>query len=88
MSETIMYIITLEMSNYDHTIDKGLAKALRAKPGEAHAEYCGRNFHSVVHYKDDKFHCEISQYHVVQETISEDTLPLIMTAVSDKYGYD
>lgn len=79
--------IGYEMSNFDGSIDEGMAEALIAGEGRVHGRHAGWNFNSLVYYKDGKFHADVFRYRVYMETISEETLEELMDATNQKYGY-
>ena len=81
--------IYLGMSNCDHTIDDGLAEALRANP-RARARYSGWNFCAYVWVEpdDDHFSCEVWRHNEPVKTIRRSTLRDIMTDVSNEFGWD
>jgi hypothetical protein len=80
------YLGELEMSNFDHTVDDGLAEKL--KSGKNWADYSAWNFHGRIFWDNNKeqFGCEIRQYRALMEIIFADTLEEIMEEVSCKYG--
>ena len=78
--------LDIGMTNFDHSIDDGLADALKAKAGEVYAQYAGYNFCGYVYFEDTKFQCDVWVYNTKRETISKESLPAIMESVSDKYG--
>ncbi len=71
------------MTNFDHTIDKKVAKLLKKE--KLYAQYSGWDFHGNVWF-NNKWYCMIKCYCVHRETIEADTLEEIMTMVSKKYG--
>jgi hypothetical protein len=76
------------MSNFDHTIDKGFADALKAAPNEAYGHYSGWNFAGRVFWDGAQFQCEVWRYHEVVEIVTASTLEDIMREVCDRYGDD
>ena len=76
------------MSNFDHSIDKGLENKL--KSGKVFSQYSGYNFCGYVYYdkKKKKFGCEVWQYHSLTEVIYKKKLEEIMEEVCEKYGSD
>ncbi len=74
------------MTNFDHTIDDGLAEALMDDP-TAFANYCGWNFCAYVWANGANFVCEIWSYGSPEEIIQAGSLEEIMEAVSESYGY-
>jgi hypothetical protein len=77
----------LGMSNFDHTIDEGLAEALRnGKRGE-HAAW---NFHGTLWYdqQSEEF-CElVRRYRVPVTVVRARSLEELMSAVNSEYGWD
>jgi len=86
--ERITLLRDLGMSNYDHSIDVGLAEALQAAPGAVCARYTAYNFCAEVYFTDGQFRAGVWCYQIFQETIAANTPEELMTAVSDKYGWD
>ncbi len=80
-------LLSLGMSNFDHSIDNGLSEALRADPA-AMAQYSGYNFCAYVCSLGSQFQCEVWLRNSPIETILADSLEAIMEKVSDKYGYE
>lgn len=76
----------LGMSNFDHSVDDGLAEALCANTN-VFAQYSGWNFCGYVRYRDGMFECEVWQYGSPQEIIRADSLEDIMEQVPDEYGH-
>lgn len=74
------------MSNFDHIIDKDVAKKIKRE--DYYAQYSGCNFCGYVWWQNNKWHCEVWRYRSFVETISENTLEEIMSSVSDQYGND
>lgn len=74
------------MSNLGHIIDIDVAEAIKNKP--FFSQYSGWDFCGYVWWQADKWHCEIWTYRSWRETISADTLEIIMVKVCDTYGYD
>lgn len=74
------------VSNSDGIIEESVAKAIKGEP--LYAAYPGWNFHGTVWWEDGKWHCEVWVYHSWETTFSRDTLPELVTAVCDSYGYD
>lgn len=73
------------MSNFDHTIDREVEKAIKGKT--LYAQYSGWNFCGYVWWAG-KWHCEVWTYGSPDRVISADELEEIMTEVSGSYGYD
>ena len=86
--DTMEKEIELEMSNFDHTIDNGLAELLKENEGKVYAQYAGWNFCGYVWFENDKFVCQVWCYKSPQEEIIADTLEEIMDMVSEKWGYN
>lgn len=74
------------MSNFDHSIDTGLAEALQARPGKVFGRHAGWNFNGRVFFSDGRFHEEVWVYGSPRETVSADTLPELMEEVCYRYG--
>lgn len=77
--------IGLEMSNFDGSIDDGLADALRG--GQVYARHAAWNFNGLVWFADGRFHEQVWQYHHPMRTYSADTLTKLMTVVNDDWGW-
>jgi hypothetical protein len=78
--------IDYAMSNFDHSIDAGMADALKAQPGEVHGRHAAWNFNSLVYYLNGKFHAEVYQYRSFTDHIVADTLEELMQESNEKYG--
>ena len=74
------------MINFDHSIDKEVAKQL--KNPMTYAEYLGWNFHGIVWYENESYHCMVKMHGSHVDTISSENLSEIMNEASFKYGYD
>lgn len=74
------------MSNFDHTINHDIGKKL--KTGKYYSSYTGWNFIGYVWWNENKWSCEIWQYHKFIETIDAPKLAHIMILVSEKYGHE
>jgi hypothetical protein len=76
-----------EISNFDHTVDPGMAEDLRAGMRGCHN---GWNFHGEVWYDPDEgvFKEEVSVYKVPRGIVSALTLEELTQAVNDEYGWD
>jgi len=78
--------LDLSMTNYDQSIDDGLAEALQASEEVFTAHY-GSNFCGTVWFADGKFWEAVYVFHELQQVISAESLPDLMKAVNDKYGW-
>jgi len=81
----LKYLPNPVMSNFDHEIDRDVAKEL--EKGGCYAQYAGWNFCGYVWWEDESFHCEVWVYRSPQEIISG-SLEEIMDTVCEKYGDD
>jgi hypothetical protein len=82
-----LYLIKEDiMSNFDHVIDREVEKEL--KENRCYSKYPGWNFSGNVWFQDNKFYCEVWQYHCHVETIEGDTLEDLMENVCCEYGAD
>ena len=79
--------IELGMTNFDGSIDRGLAEALQAEPARVRAIHAGWDFCGRVWFEGGKFHEEVSVYCVLQKVITAETLPDLMEAVCKEFGY-
>ncbi len=79
--------IDLGMSNLDHSIDEGLAEALKADP-QAIAHYAAWNFSGYVWYENGSFSCEVWRYNAPIALVMAFDLETLMETVSDEYGGD
>ncbi len=77
-------MVDLEMSNFDNSIDDGLAYALQSENVFAH--YVGWNFVGKIIAEADKFVCQVWIHKRPVEEVIANTLLDIMTKVSRKYG--
>jgi hypothetical protein len=73
------------MSNFDHSIDEGMAEKL--KSGKYYSEHCGWDFWGAVWYEDGMFHEEVRQYGSTAGVMSAETLKELMEKVNDEYGW-
>jgi len=80
--------LSIGMSNFDHSIDPGLAEALQDSPGEVFGRHASWNFNGRVFFSDGQFHEEVWVYGSPVETVSADTLPELMEEVCYRYGSD
>ena len=73
------------MTNFTHTIDHEVAKALVAP--DAYATYPGWNFFATVWGEGELFHAEVQQWgrHVATHS---GTLEALMNSISAEYGWD
>jgi hypothetical protein len=78
---------TKGMSNFDHSIDDGLADDLKAGMRASHSAW---NFNGQVWWDPDEqvFKEDVWVYHVKQVTLSAPTLEDLMRVVNDEYGWD
>lgn len=80
--------IDLVMSNFDLTVDDGMAAALMAEPVDLFGRHAGLNFNGIVYFRDGKFHEQVWVYGTPRETISSNTLEELMIEVNSAYGWD
>lgn len=73
------------MSNYDGLVMEETVSAIKGNKFYSH--YSGWHFNGKVWFQDNRWHCEVWQYHSHMETISANSPQELMTNVSDKYGY-
>ena len=88
MNTTNMREINLGMTNFDGSIDDGLAEALQAEPGAVFGRHAGWDFNGLVYFSDGMYHEEVWVYGAPRETISAPTLLELMEAVCSEYGHD
>lgn len=88
MNTENMTQIILEMSNFDHVVDEGLAEALKENEGAIYGAHPATNFFGKVYYSNEKYYEEVWRYHSVVDTLSADTLEDLMTLVNDKHGWE
>jgi len=76
------------MSNFDHTIDENIARELQKT--EAFARYPGWDFNGQVWWdrKGKQWCCGVRVYKEHIDTVYAPDLEELMTAVSDKYGWE
>lgn len=72
------------MSNFDHSIDDGLAEALA--DGTKYAIHSAWNFNGLVYVEDGGYVEEVWQYHHIVGYVRADTLPELMAEVNAEYG--
>lgn len=85
-TESMSRIEDSVMSNFDREVDEGVAAFLKANP-RTHAGYPGWNFNGRVWF-EGCWKCEVWQYRSPIEVIEAESPQELMTAVSEKYGYD
>jgi hypothetical protein len=78
--------IALSMSNFDHTVDPGLAEALKA--GNVYAQHAAWEFNGEVWFADGLFHEQVFRYHQPVGSYRADTLEELMTRVNDHHGWE
>ena len=78
----------LGMTNFDGSIDDGLAEALQERPGQVFGRHAGWNFNGLVYFANGKFHEEVWVHRTPRQIISADSLRELMDAVCDEYGRD
>ena len=86
LPEDFKYCKETIMSNFNHTIDKKIAKSIKNK--KLVAQYAGWNFCGWVWWQANQWNCEIWRYHSYIETINANTLEEIMDEVCETYGND
>lgn len=86
MTEEITWS-TRDMSNFDHSVDDGLADDLKAGMRAAHSAW---NFNGQVWWDPDEefFKEDVWVYHAKVATRSAPTLEDLMRVVSDEFGWD
>lgn len=87
-STETMAELELGMSNFDGSIDTGLAEALKEKPGQVFGRHAGWNFNGRVYFHGGKFHEEVWVYGSPRATFSADNLRDLMEDVCSEYGRD
>lgn len=80
--------LSIGMSNFYHTVPRGLAKALRADPQETYSGYPGANFNGCVHAVDKGFACEVMQYGKHVATVISPSLRKLMVDVCNQFGWE
>jgi len=78
--------IDFEMSNFDNSIDKGFAEALRAEPGKVYGIHSAWGFNGSVWFGEEKFYEEVRVYGSVQAVMEASTLRKLMDKVNAIYG--
>jgi hypothetical protein len=73
-------------SNFDHEWDRDVAERLKTDQTIV-AGYPAWNFYGFVWWDGEHYQCLVMQYNSPVELIEADTIPEIMEAVSEKYGY-
>ncbi len=80
--------IELGMSNCMGEIDDGFADALMAQPGKVFGRHAGWEFNAKVWFTGAEFASEVWRYRCYMETITAPTLPDLMKATNEKWGYE
>ncbi len=80
--------LPIGMSNFYHTVPRGLAKALRADPAETYSTYPGKNFNGCVHAVKGGFACEVMQRRGHVATVTAPTLKQLMVDVCNRFGWE
>ena len=83
---TMSYIDDLCMSNFDLSVDEGLAERLTANEGKVFAQHAALNFCGNVWFEDGKFHNQIHQSYAEVDELEAETLEGLMEIANDKYG--
>lgn len=78
----------LHMSNIDHSIDGGLAEALKEGENKLYAQHAAWNFCGYVWYENDKFHEVVYRHNAPVGEFEADNLDELMTIVNNEYGYE
>lgn len=74
------------MSNFDRVIDKKTEAAIKGK--KLYSHYPAYNFHGVVWYQNNQWHCRVSRHGCHVATFSESDLNDLMNVCSENYGYE
>lgn len=74
------------MSNFDHTIDKEVAKHIKYK--DLFSVYSGFNFNGKVWWQNNLWNCEVWTYRSYHQTFNAETLDEIIIDVCFEYGSD
>lgn len=74
------------MTNFDHTIDEGMADDLKA--GDFFGQHSAWNFYAEVFWKDGKFRSDVLSYGAIVGNHEADTLEDLMKIHNDAYGAD
>lgn len=78
--------IEQSMSNFDHSIDDGMAEALQAAPRLAIGRHSAWNFHALVWFEAGQFHSEVWCYRSPVSRHKADTLQELMKIHNAQYG--
>lgn len=82
-----MRLLEGSMSNFYFACDPGVEKELKDRAGKVYADYAGWNFHANVWFFDGLYRARVKCYGANMEVITSKSIDGLMTAVSDKYGY-
>lgn len=79
--------VELGMSNFDHEVPDGLAEAIA--DGQHQADYAGWEFHAIAYLgAEGVYVADVHRYHAHVDFITAPSLPELMMAVSDEWGYE
>lgn len=81
-----MVELSIGLSNFDYSIDRGVEEFLRAEPNAVYAPYAAWNFHGRVWFDGQAFQCEVWTYGAPRKVISAETLHDLMFEVSSEFG--
>lgn len=74
------------MTNYDHSVDEGMADALA--DGKHMGNYAGWNFHALVYKVEGEFIADVHVWGTHRAWLGAKSLDALMEVVSHEYGQD
>lgn len=74
------------MSNFDHTIDRDVAKELKAKPAKLCGQHSAWDFCGYVWFENGKWYEEVWVCKAPKAIFTADTLEDLMSEVNSEYG--
>ena len=84
--DEMRFVHGLGMSNFDHSIDKGLEELLKEHAGQKYVYHAAWNFSGYVWYEKGRFHDQVWIHEAPLEEFEADTLEELMSLVNEKYG--
>ena len=84
--DTMQRLRSCVATNFDHTYDASVAKALKAKPCKVYAQYSGWDFCGYVWHNGQNFICQVWVFGSPCEEIEAENMEDLMKKVSEKYG--
>jgi len=78
--------IAPNISNFDHSIEKGCEEALREGEGKVYCQHAAYNFCGYVWFENDKFYERVMRYKATVAVFVNDSLKELMHEVNERFG--